>query len=89
MALRIRVTSPVYCGKCGKRRGFAHVCIVRRPNGRTRLKTPGVMLASCPNCGKPYANPLTHVCASKRGDFGRRKAEHEKARIWSLTLTAT
>jgi predicted nucleic acid-binding Zn-ribbon protein len=37
------------------------------------------MLASCPNCGKPYANPFTHVCASKRGDFGRRKAAHEKA----------
>jgi hypothetical protein len=64
MPLRIRATSPVYCGKCGKRRGLIHTCIIRRPNGRTRLKAPKVMLVSCPNCGKPYANPFTHVCAS-------------------------
>jgi hypothetical protein len=78
VALRIRATSPVYCGKCGKRRGLIHTCIVRRESGRTRLKAPGVMLASCPNCGRPYANPFTHVCASKRGDFGRRKAAAAK-----------
>jgi hypothetical protein len=78
MALRIRVTSPVYCGKCGKRRGLAHVCMIRRPDGRTRLKAPKVMLASCPSCGKPYANPLTHVCASRPGDFKRRKAAAAK-----------
>jgi hypothetical protein len=74
MALRIRVTSPVYCGKCGRRRGPLHTCIVRGANGRTTLKAPKVMLASCPRCGKPYANPFTHVCISKRGDYKRRKA---------------
>lgn len=78
MPLRIRATSPVYCGKCGKRRGLLHTCVVRRPNGRTRVKAPRVMLVSCPDCGKPYANPLTHTCASRPGDFKRRKAAAER-----------
>ena len=78
MALRVRVTSPVYCGKCGKRRGLVHTCIVRRPNARTRDKAPKVMLASCSNCGKPYTSPFNHVCVSERGDFKRRKAQAEK-----------
>jgi hypothetical protein len=78
MALRIRVTSPVYCGKCGRRRGPLHTCIVCRANGRTTLKAPKVMLASCPRCGKPYSNPFSHVCVSKRGDFKRRKAQAGK-----------
>ena len=37
-----------------------------------------VMPASCPNCGKLYANPLTHVCPSRRGDVKRRKAAADK-----------
>lgn len=78
MALRIRATSPVYCGKCGKPRGILHTCVVRRSRGRTRLKAPKVMLASCPRCGSPYANPFTHVCQGKRGDFKRRKAAAER-----------
>jgi hypothetical protein len=80
MALRIRATSPVYCGKCGKRRGLMHTCIVRRPSGRTRLKKPKVMLVSCSSCGQPYVNPLTHVCRGRPpGDFKRRKAAAERA----------
>ena len=78
MAIRIRATSPVYCGRCGKRRGLLHTCIVKRESGRTRVKAPKVMLASCPNCGKPYANPFTHVCTSRRGDYRRRKATAAK-----------
>jgi hypothetical protein len=74
MPLRIRATSPVYCGKCGKRRGPLHTCIVRKPAGRTKVKAPKLTLFDCPRCGKPYANPLTHVCPSRRGDFKRRKA---------------
>jgi hypothetical protein len=78
MPLRIRATSPVYCGRCGKRRGLLHTCIVRWPDGRTRVKAPGVMLVSCPRCGKPYANPFTHVCLSRQGDYKRRKAAAAK-----------
>lgn len=78
MALRPRVTSPVYCGKCGKRRGLLHTCIVRRASGRTRLKAPSASLATCPRCGQSYANPFTHVCPSKPGDFKRRKAAAAK-----------
>ena len=81
MALRIRATSPVYCGKCGKRRGLLHTCIVRRPSGRTTVKAPTVTLVRCGRCGAEYANPLTHVCPSKRGDFARRrKAAERRAR---------
>jgi hypothetical protein len=78
--LRIRATSPIYCGRCGKRHGLMHTCIVRRPGGRTRLKAPAVQLATCTNCGKSYVNPLTHVCPSKRGDFKRRKRAAERRR---------
>jgi hypothetical protein len=81
VALRIRATSPIYCGRCGKRRGLVHTCIVRRANGRTKVKAPRVMLASCPSCGKPYANPLTHVCPGRpAGDFKRRRAAAERSR---------
>ena len=74
MPLRIRATSPVYCGKCGKPRGLLHTCIVRRPAGRTKIKAPRVMLVSCGSCGKPYVNPLSHVCPGRpAGDFKRRK----------------
>jgi hypothetical protein len=79
MALRLRATSPVYCGKCGKRRGLVHTCVVRRAGGRTKVKAPKVTLARCPRCGKDYASPLTHVCPSKPGDFKRRKAAAERA----------
>jgi hypothetical protein len=78
MPLRIRVTSPVYCGRCGKRRGLVHTCIVRRATGRTRVKAPSASLATCGRCGQTYANPLTHVCGSKPGDFKRRKAAAAK-----------
>ncbi len=78
MPLRIRVTSPVYCGRCGKRRGLVHSCIVRRAAGRTRVKAPSASLATCPRCGREYANPFTHVCPSKPGDFKRRQAAAAK-----------
>jgi hypothetical protein len=79
--IRIRATSPVYCGKCGKPRGLMHTCIVRRPNGRTKVKAPRVMLVSCSDCGKPYVNPLTHVCPGRPpGDFKRRQRAAERRR---------
>lgn len=77
--LKPRVTSPVYCGRCGKRRGLVHTCIVRRARGKTKVKTPGLTLAKCGSCGQSYANPLTHVCPSRRGDFKQRKAAAERA----------
>jgi hypothetical protein len=79
MPLRLRATSPVYCGKCGRRRGLMHVCVVRRANGRTRIKAPGISLATCSRCGQDYANPFTHTCPSRPGDFKRRKAAAERA----------
>lgn len=78
MSFKPRVTSPVYCGKCGKSRGLLHTCIVRRPNGRTKVKAPKATLAKCGSCGQSYANPLTHACPSRPGDFERRKAAAEK-----------
>jgi hypothetical protein len=77
--VKIRATSPVYCGRCGQRRGLVHTCIVRRPRGRAKVKAPRVTLIKCGRCGQEYANPLTHVCPPKRGDFRRRKAAAERA----------
>lgn len=36
-------------------------------------------LRTCGACGQPRSNPLTHVCASGKGDFARRAAEHKRA----------
>ncbi len=77
MAVKLRATSPVYCGRCGKRRGLVHTCIVRQPSGKTRVKSPAVF--KCPRCGQEYGNPLSHVCSPRRGDFKRRKARAERA----------
>jgi hypothetical protein len=79
MPLRLRATSPIYCGKCGKRRGLAHVCMVRRAGGRTQVKAPRITLATCPRCGREYANPFTHTCVRGTGDLKRRKAAAERA----------
>jgi hypothetical protein len=38
------------------------------------------MLVSCPRCGKPYANPLTHVCLSRPGDYKRKAAAAKRAK---------
>jgi hypothetical protein len=77
MALRPHVSSPVYCGKCGKRAWPLHTCMVRRANGKTRLKAPKITLVRCPGCGKDV-NPFTHTCRPRAGDFKRRKAAHER-----------
>jgi hypothetical protein len=79
MPLRVRATSPVYCGRCGKPRGLVHTCIVRRAHGRTKIKSPDVSVFTCGRCGQSYTNPLTHDCPSKPGDFKRRKAAAERA----------
>lgn len=64
------------CGRCGKPRGLTHTCFgkgKRKPSIKPRLSW-----GKCPDCGKAYGpNRLLHVC-TKRTDFKKRKAEHEK-----------
>jgi hypothetical protein len=49
------------------------VCVIR---GRRRRQATRVEWRfRCPGCGKDVKSPLTHVCRSKRGDFGRRRAQ--------------
>jgi hypothetical protein len=47
-----------------------------RRKGRDRIKL-GVSF-TCPACGKPAPNPLTHTC-STRSDFKKRKAAQKRA----------
>lgn len=63
------------CGKCGKPRGLHHACAGRR-KGRDRVRL-GVAF-TCPSCGKPTANPLTHTCSAP-SDFRKRKAAQKRA----------
>lgn len=63
------------CGKCGKPRGLHHACAGRR-KGRDRVRL-GLSL-TCPSCGKPTANPLTHTCSAP-SDFRKRKAAQKRA----------
>ena len=64
------------CGRCGKPRGLTHTCF-----GKSKRKPsikPKLSWGKCPDCGKAYgANPLAHTC-TKKSDFRKRKAEHEK-----------
>jgi flagellar biosynthesis/type III secretory pathway protein FliH len=65
----------VVCGRCGKPRGLAHVCV---SNSRRRQAVkPQLSFGKCEKCKKPVGNPLTHVCAP-RSDFKARKAKHDK-----------
>ena len=48
----------------------------RRKPSATRV-TPKIGL-TCGSCGKPYGNPLTHVCKTGT-DFAKRKRAAEKA----------
>jgi hypothetical protein len=53
---------------------LGHVCVVRNPRGRLKLKPrASASLVTCGKCGKPYSNPLGHVCTNA-GDFKRRAA---------------
>ncbi len=64
----------VTCGRCGKPRGLAHVCV---SNSRRRQTVkPQLSFGKCEKCKKPVSNPLTHVCAPK-SDFRARKAKHD------------
>jgi hypothetical protein len=64
------------CGRCGKPRGLAHVCVTSRPRkGASRVEW---RFPPCPRCKKEVRNPLTHICRSKRGDFGRRRKKFEQ-----------
>ncbi len=67
----------IVCGRCGKPRGLSHTCF----SNSTRKATPKAAwsFGKCERCRKPVTNPLTHVCASSKGDFGRRRKAHEKA----------
>jgi hypothetical protein len=68
----------VVCGRCGKPRGLAHVCVRLRPRkAATRVEW---RFPPCPRCGRKVDNPLTHICPSKRGDFRRRRGAWEKQR---------
>jgi hypothetical protein len=66
----------VVCGRCGKPRGLAHVCVTSRPRkAPTRVKW---QFPPCPDCHRKVDNPLTHRCRSKKGDWGRRRGVWEK-----------
>ena len=77
MPLKLQFKGGLFrCGRC--RKSFSsplgHVCTVRNPKGRMRLKPKAsALLATCKTCGKSYSNPLGHVCTVKT-DFKRRKA---------------
>ena len=57
---------------------LGHVCIVRNPRGRLKLKPrASASVATCGKCGKPYGNPLGHVCTNA-GDFRKRAAAAQR-----------
>ena len=65
------------CGRCGKPRGLHHLCTgSRKRRDRVRLS----LSFTCPSCGKPTANLLTHTC-SVRSDFRKRKAAQKRAEL--------
>ena len=73
MSLRPQLN--VVCGRCGKPRGLRHDCISN--SRRKATLKPAFSFGKCPECKKPYGNPLTHVCAPK-SDFKRRRSAFEK-----------
>jgi len=81
----IRPRLNVICGRCGKRReGLRHICVTSSGRASRRRATIRLqpVLGGCARCGKQYGgrngNPLTHVCRPRDGDFGRRRAEHQR-----------
>ncbi len=77
MPLKLQFKGGLFrCGRCRKSYSspLGHVCTVRNPKGRMRLKPKAsASLATCKTCGKSYSNPLGHVCTVKT-DFRKRKA---------------
>jgi hypothetical protein len=77
MGLKLKFSGALFhCGRCRKSYSnpFGHVCVVRNPRGRVRVKPrASASLAVCGKCGKPYSNPLGHVCIVKT-DFRKRAA---------------
>ena len=65
------------CTRCGKPRGFGHVCVSN--STRKQSIKPKLSFGSCPKCRKRYdaGGPLTHVCAPK-SDFGKRRKQYEQ-----------
>lgn len=60
----------IICGRCGKPRGLAHVCISSSKRKATvRAKWS---FGQCPKCRKRVTNPLAHTCRPK-SDFKRRR----------------
>jgi hypothetical protein len=76
LAPRIEVAL-LRCGKCGKPAPLfgSHACNGRR-SGRTRIQ-PTIGFGTCPACGKPRGNPLTHTCTVST-DFKARKRSAER-----------
>ena len=72
-----RRNSTSCAGAAGNRAACPHTCF----SNSTRKATPkpAWSFGKCERCRKPVTNPLTHVCASSKGDFGRRRKAHEKA----------
>jgi hypothetical protein len=56
----------------------------KTPSRKTKV-TPSLGL-TCGRCGKPYGNPLTHVCR-ERTDFRKRKAAAAKKKPQARTRT--
>lgn len=76
MGIRPRLN--VICGRCGRRReGLRHICRSNSKRKATLKLAPA--LGACSRCGKPYGNPLTHVCRPKTDFRARRAAFGRKA----------
>jgi hypothetical protein len=74
--LGFRPALNVVCGRCGKPRGLAHVCVSN--SRRKQSVKPKLTYGTCPKCRKPYTGlPLAHTCAP-RSDFKKRKKQFDK-----------
>ena len=76
----------IICG-CGQRRGLNHVCVTSKKI--TRPSRAAWAWPNCPDCKRPVKNPLTHICRSRKGDWGRRKKKHERQRAAAAKAAKT
>lgn len=84
MGVRIQVAS---CGRCGKPRGLTHTCLSQR-NRPTTVQIRPTITGTCPTCGQPRLNPLTHTCVI-RTDFTKRKAAWQRKQAADRKRQAT
>jgi hypothetical protein len=74
MGLKLR--GVIRCGRCGKPRGFDHVCNPARGRRRRRSRLQNPVTWVCGTCGK--ARGLNHTC-HVRTDFKARKRKQATA----------